>query len=39
MDSVWNLLHTCVPCALKSLVRPQRGDGIDLKIKRDLPVS
>ena len=29
MDSVWNLLQTCVQCALKSHVRPECGDEIE----------
>ena len=31
MDSVWNLLHTCVQCDLKSHVRPQCGDEIEFE--------
>ena len=30
---------TCVQCVLKSHVRHQCGDGVEIKVKRDLPVS
>ena len=38
MDPVLRLSSVCRQCALKSHVSPQYVDGIEIKIKGDLPV-